>query len=59
MDDLALEWLEKAYEDRDVWLVWLKVEPRFDSLRSNTRFHNLLSKLRLDAQTSPRVTSAV
>jgi tetratricopeptide (TPR) repeat protein len=52
MDYPALESLEKAWEERDVWLVWLKVEPRFDRLRSNTRFHNLLSKLRLDAQTS-------
>lgn len=50
MHDLALESLEKACEDRDVWLVWLKVEPRFDPLRSNTRFHKLLSKLRLDAR---------
>jgi adenylate cyclase len=52
-DDLALESLEKACEDGDVWLVWLKVEPRLDPLRSHVRFHNLLSKLRLDAQTSP------
>jgi TolB-like protein/Tfp pilus assembly protein PilF len=58
-DDLALESLEKACDDRDVWLVWLKVEPRLDPLRSHTRFHNLLFKLRLDAQTSPRAISAV
>jgi tetratricopeptide (TPR) repeat protein len=58
-DDLALESLEKACEDGDVWLVWLKVEPRFDPLRSNTRFHNLLSKLRLHAQTSARPVFAV
>jgi tetratricopeptide (TPR) repeat protein len=52
MDDLAVQALEKAWENRDVWLVWLKVEPRFDPLRSNIRFHNLLRKLRLDAQAS-------
>jgi len=51
MDDLALESLEKACEDRDVWVVWLKVEPRFDRLRSSVRFHNLLGKLRLEATT--------
>jgi adenylate cyclase len=51
MDDLALESLEKACEDRDVWVVWLKVEPRFDRLRSSVRFHNLLRKLRLEATT--------
>jgi adenylate cyclase len=53
MDDLALESLEKACEDRDVWVVWLKVEPRFDHLRSRVRFHNLLSKLRLEETTVP------
>jgi DNA-binding winged helix-turn-helix (wHTH) protein len=52
MDGLALESLEKACQNRDVWLVWLKVEPRFDRLRANTRFYNLLSKLRLDAQSA-------
>jgi Tfp pilus assembly protein PilF len=50
-DDLALESLEKACEERDVWVVWLKVEPRFDRLRSSVRFDNLLRKLRLDATT--------
>jgi hypothetical protein len=53
MDDLALESLEKACEDRDIWLIWLNVEPRLDPLRSHTRFNRLLSKLRLDAQASP------
>lgn len=51
MDDLALEALEMACEDRDVWVVWLKVEPRLDRLRSSVRFHNLLRKLRLEATT--------
>lgn len=59
MCDLALESLEKACEDRDVWLVWLKVEPRLDCLRSDTRFHNLLSTLRLDVQTSAPALSAI
>jgi TolB-like protein/tetratricopeptide (TPR) repeat protein len=49
MDDCALDALEKACADRDVWLIWLKVEPRFDRLRSSVRFHDLLRKLRLDA----------
>jgi tetratricopeptide (TPR) repeat protein len=50
MDDLALESLEKACEDRDIWLIWLKIEPRLDPLRSHTRFSRLLSQLRLDAK---------
>ncbi len=43
----ALEWLEKAVEERDVWLVWVKRDPRFDRLRSSPRFEDLLRRLRL------------
>jgi tetratricopeptide (TPR) repeat protein len=39
----ALAWLEKAYEERSGWLaLWIKVDPKFDKLRSDPRFHNLL-----------------
>jgi len=34
--------LEEAFEQRDLWLVWLGVEPVFDSLRSDPRFQRLL-----------------
>jgi TolB-like protein/Tfp pilus assembly protein PilF len=47
-NDLALEWLEKAYEERDATLVWLKVEPVYDSLRSDPRFKALLKKIGLE-----------
>ena len=43
--DASLEWLEKAYAERDVWLVWLKVDPRLDPLRSDARFVNLLRRV--------------
>ncbi len=45
--DVAFEWLEAAYEQRDVWLVWLKREPRFDVLRSDPRLEHLLRRIRL------------
>jgi DNA-binding NtrC family response regulator/TolB-like protein len=45
--DAALEQLERAYEDRDVWLVWLKREPRFDVLRSDPRLEPLLRRVGL------------
>lgn len=34
--------LEEAFEQRDLWLVWIGVEPTFDNLRSDTRFQRLL-----------------
>jgi hypothetical protein len=35
---LALDWLERAYVERDGTLVWLKVHPRLDSIRGEPRF---------------------
>jgi class 3 adenylate cyclase/TolB-like protein/Tfp pilus assembly protein PilF len=45
--DQAMLWLERAYEERSSWLVWVKVEPRYDSLRSDPRFASLLKRMRL------------
>lgn len=45
--DQAFQWLEKAVEGRDVWLVWLKREPRFDVLRQDSRFQDLLRRVGL------------
>ena len=44
----ALDWLERAYEQRDGTLVWIKVHPRMDGLRAEPRFRELLSKMKLD-----------
>ena len=46
--DEALKWLEKGYELRDQRIVFLKVEPKWNSLRNEPRFQSLLNKLRLD-----------
>lgn len=45
--ETALDWLENACEERDVWLTWLGVEPRFDEIRSQGRFQELLRKCKL------------
>jgi TolB-like protein len=45
--DLAFEWLEKAYEYRNEWLVWLKVDPELDDLRSDPRFTKLVKRIGL------------
>ena len=41
----ALDLLERAFEHRDVWLVWLKVNPRFDALRAEPRFARLVGRV--------------
>ncbi len=46
--DQAFEWLQKAYKERAGWLIMLKVEPRFDSLRSDPRYTELLKKVGLE-----------
>ncbi len=43
--DQAFEWLEKAYEERFSLLPWLKLDPRFDSLHSDSRFVALIKKI--------------
>jgi serine/threonine protein kinase/Flp pilus assembly protein TadD len=46
--DQALEWLEKAYEERSPLLAYLKEDPLFDSLRSEQKFTALLKKMGLE-----------
>lgn len=46
-NDQAFERLAEAVVTHDVWLVWLKTEPRFDGLRSDPRFQNLLGRIGL------------
>jgi tetratricopeptide (TPR) repeat protein len=45
--DQAFAWLERAYEERSTFLTELKVEPMFDSLRSDPRFQDLLRRMNL------------
>jgi tetratricopeptide (TPR) repeat protein len=46
--DLAFQWLEKAYELRDLYLPFLKVSIKFDNIRSDPRFEMMLKKINLD-----------
>jgi adenylate cyclase len=45
--DEAMDWLEKAYEERDDWINWIKVDPNLDVLRSEPRFVTLLHRVGL------------
>jgi len=46
-NDEAFEWLEKAYEAHDPGMVAIKTDSDFDSLHSDTRFPDLLRRMRL------------
>jgi hypothetical protein len=43
--DEAIEWLEKAQEQRVVWMVWAQTDPRWDPLRSEPRFQELIRRM--------------
>jgi TolB-like protein/DNA-binding winged helix-turn-helix (wHTH) protein/tetratricopeptide (TPR) repeat protein len=45
--DQTMSWLQKAYEERSNWLVWLKLDPRFDNVRSDPRFQELLKRMKV------------
>jgi|SRR5579872_2924309 len=41
----VLDALERAYEQHDVWMVWLGTDPRLDGVRSEPRFSELVSRM--------------
>jgi tetratricopeptide (TPR) repeat protein len=43
--EMAMDWMEKAFADRSNGLVFLKVEPELDPVRSNSRFIALQTRL--------------
>ncbi|HEY3580491.1 MAG TPA: tetratricopeptide repeat protein [Pyrinomonadaceae bacterium] len=43
----AFKWLDRAVEERDIWLMNLKVDPVFAKLRSQRRFTDTLARIRL------------
>jgi TolB-like protein len=43
--DRAFEQLERALSIRDVWVVWVGVEPQFDRLRADPRLGKLLRRM--------------
>jgi eukaryotic-like serine/threonine-protein kinase len=45
--DQAFVWLDKAYEERAFQMQWIGIEPRWDSLRSDPRFEDLLRRMGL------------
>ena len=48
-NDAAFHWLEKAFQERSVWLGYLGLEPQWDPLRTDPRFTDLLRRVNLEA----------
>lgn len=48
----TFEWLETALEDRSWGVMFLKVDPRFDHLRSDPRLHDLMRRMKLESATN-------
>lgn len=49
----ALGWLERARSNHEGALVWLKIDPRFDSLRGDPRFAETLQRMGLAGDAAP------
>jgi tetratricopeptide (TPR) repeat protein len=43
----ALEWLEKAYRQHSSMMTWLKTDPRFDRIRAEPGFQDLMRRVGL------------
>jgi TolB-like protein/Flp pilus assembly protein TadD len=43
----ALNWLEKAYEERADGLTWINIDPMMDDIKQNPRFQSLIQKIGL------------
>jgi TolB-like protein/Tfp pilus assembly protein PilF/tRNA A-37 threonylcarbamoyl transferase component Bud32 len=47
-EDRALEWLTQAIDERDPWAAWTNRDSRFDPLRDDPRFQDLLRRMNLE-----------
>jgi eukaryotic-like serine/threonine-protein kinase len=51
--DRAMEYLEKSWDERCHWLIYLHIDPSMDDLRSDPRFQDLLKRVGLPAAAPP------
>jgi DNA-binding winged helix-turn-helix (wHTH) protein/tetratricopeptide (TPR) repeat protein len=42
----SLEWLQRAYEDHTTSMIWAKIDPELDPLRSDQQFQNMLKTMK-------------
>src|SRR6266576_2502451 len=51
----ALDWVERAIDERRGWAAYLRVHPVVDSLRDEPRFNELVKRMAFDAPAAPPV----
>ncbi|MCI0413042.1 protein kinase [bacterium] len=44
-DEEAIRFLESAYHHRSICMIWLRLDPRFDGLRNDSRFQDLMKRV--------------
>ena len=49
----AMDFLERAYREKDGWMIFVQIDPSFDSLRADSRFGRLMLKVRPPSAPSP------
>ncbi len=42
----AFAWLDKAFDERSHWLVWVRLDPRWKTLRGDRRFAQLVERMK-------------
>jgi hypothetical protein len=45
--DQAFKYLQMASEDRSYWMCWLVIDPRFNTIRGDPRYQDLLRRMHL------------
>jgi len=55
--DEAFEWLEKSFQKHEESLCSIGIDPKFDSIRDDPRFNELLKKVGLSSKSYSKSTS--
>lgn len=42
----AFRWLDRAFEERDFWVIWMPVDPRFDKLKTDARYESFIKRIK-------------
>jgi tetratricopeptide (TPR) repeat protein len=43
----TLRWLDQAYRDKAPLLIWINIDPRFDKIKGDPRFQEIVARLKL------------